>query len=166
MEARATYTTLDGDVLDLCGLTSEEREFLATMYRRYTDKEPWLQFREDITGATNPALRASGRVTRAAQEHPLYRAVRDLADRLGIHSNELLPEPGDDVGRDPFDDTFIPVAQAASRQRVSLKAVYKAIERGELVAVRAGRTMVSVNSLRRWAVNPVRQAAGASRRTA
>jgi hypothetical protein len=53
--------------------------------------------------AANPLVRATeGWVTDAVWRHPLFRALRDLEDRLGIRQGELGPDPDDDIGREPL----------------------------------------------------------------
>jgi hypothetical protein len=89
-----TYTTLDGHIVDLAALSDEERGFLnrcAAAYRAGLDS---VQFNNTLlNGPENPLLRsADGWVTRPIWEHPLYRAVHDLGDRLGIQQGRLAPE--------------------------------------------------------------------------
>ena len=66
---------------------------------------------------------------------------------------------------DPLADDFLPVSDIAKRKSVSVKAVHKAIDRGDLVAVvgelrRRGRKtglLVSLRSAKAW--KPRRSAA-------
>ena len=43
-----------------------------------------------------------GWITPAVHEHRLYKAVRDLEDRLGIKQGKLAPDPGTDVTQEPL----------------------------------------------------------------
>ena len=159
-----TYTTLDGRVLDLTALTGEERAHLDAAYDAYCAGMALATFDASyMSGGANPLLRTTGGwVTRAAWEHPLYQAVHDLGDRLGIAQGELAPEG--DWERDPFADEWVSTAEAARQKSVALTAVHKAIRRGDLMARPANadtaRLVVSANSLTRWTPNPRRQAAG------
>jgi len=99
----ATYTTVDGRTLDLTGLTAEERQHLMRCYAAYRAGMAWDQFSHLVVGTENPLLRQTrGVVTPEVWHHPLYQAIRDLEDRLGIQQGEVEPDPGDDVERDPF----------------------------------------------------------------
>jgi hypothetical protein len=160
-----TYTTLDRRVIDLTNLTDEERAYFDRSYEAYEAGITWDRFNDLVAGLSNPLVRAAGgRVTRAVWDHPLYQALRDLDDRLGIRHGEVAPSDGDDVDSDPLADEFVAVSEAAGRKEVTVKAVHKAIERGAIVAARAGdgtrRLDVSANSLARWTPDPARQRAG------
>jgi hypothetical protein len=160
-----TYTTLDGLVLDLTNLTDEERDYFDRSYEAYHADISWGRFNNLVAGPRNPLVRAAGgRVTHAVWDHPLYQALRDLDDRLGIRLGEVAPSEGDDLDSDPLVDEFVSVAEAARRQGVTVKAAHKAIERGDIVAGPAmpggKRMQVSVNSLARWTPDPARQRAG------
>ncbi len=98
-----TYATLEGRVLDLTGLTNDERTFLERCYAAYQDCPPWEEFVALARGPQNPLIRgAGGRITQAVWDHPLFQALHDLEDRLGIRQGELAPDPGDDPTRDPL----------------------------------------------------------------
>ncbi len=156
-----TYTTLDGDVIDLTDLAPHERAFFDECYVAYRDNVvPFGAFLNLVHGDRNPALEPGRRVTRAVAAHPLYRSVRDLEDRVGIAQQALRPGPDDLVDRDPLDDELIPHAQVAERLGVSLGAVYQAVERGDLVATAGRPSRVSGNSLRHWQVHAGKQHAG------
>lgn len=108
-----TYTTLDGQSLDLSGLSPVEREHFDRCYIAYRADLSWAAFGELVTGNANPAVRAAGGwVTPAVGAHPLYQAIRDLEDRLGIRQGEIGAEEGDDLDRDPVADN----AQRGSRR--------------------------------------------------
>jgi hypothetical protein len=159
-----TYTTLDGDVLDLSGLGEDEQSFFARCYVSYRNGQPWESFMKLVRGTANPTIRASGGVlTRTTWNHPLFRAVRDLEDRLGIAQGHIAAAPGDDVVGDPVADEWIPSVAAARLKGVSLPGLHGAVRRGDVVARRAEhgrpRMLVSANSLERWQPNVVRQAA-------
>lgn len=160
-----TYETLDHVVLNLSQLSKAELAFFRQRYSAYealrADPSPvrFIEFTNQIHGPGNPVLAPGARITAAVMAHPLYQALRDLEDRAGIATGELAPEPGDDIDADPLADDYLPVAEVARMQGVQQKSVYKAIERGELVA--AGRpSRVSRRSLDRWTVDEARKRAG------
>lgn len=157
-----TYATLDGDVLDLTRLNDAERKFLERCHRAYRDGMAWDVFTLLYHSKDNPVVAAhGGRVNQAVWNHPLFQAVRDLGDRLGIRQGEVGAEPGDDVDRDPFADEWIPTAEAVRRKGVSRMGLHGAITRGDVVAKRLStrRSVVSARSLERWQPDPARQAA-------
>jgi hypothetical protein len=172
MDQHQTYTTLDGRSLDISALTAEQLAFLERCLesnRRGRTAKHFHQLANMVTARENPLLGdTGGRVTQAVWDHPLYQAVRDLEDRLGIRTGDLEAMPGDQAERDPLEDEWVGSADAAETKGVTLAALHKAIGRGELVARTAkpggSRVVVSARSLERWFPNPVRQAAGRSAR--
>lgn len=156
-----TYTSLDGIVLDLARLSELERRFLERAHAAYKAGVTWAEFANSYTnGPDNPVLERGRRVSRAVAETPLYQAIRDLEDRVGIACGKLRPSMGDHIARDPFDDSFVTIAHAATQKGVSVQAVHKAIGRRTLVATNDRPARVSQNSLDRWSVNGLRQFAG------
>ncbi|MGH2609735.1 MAG: helix-turn-helix domain-containing protein [Tepidiformaceae bacterium] len=159
-----TYTTLEGRVLDLTQLTDEERSHFARCVDAYRKDMKWELFMDDLVdGNENPLIAPGRRITLRAVEHPLYQAVHDLGDRLGIAQGKLGPSPGDDLESQPLDDTEVSIPDAAEQAGVSVRAVYSAIDRGDLIATRARPARVSQRSLERWRPNETRQRAGRSR---
>ena len=157
-----TYTTLDGKVLDLGGLDDEQRAYFHRCYAEYGAGLPWEDFIELAGGRANPLVRDThGRITTAVWQHPLYRAVRDLESRLGIRQGKIAPSPGDDVDRDPLQDRWLTVAEAAEAKGVTVQGLHEAIKRGALVAKPAKpggtRLVVSENSLAAWRPMVARQ---------
>lgn len=105
----ATYTTLDGQTLDLTGLTAEEREHLIRCYTAYRAGMAWDQFSHLVVGNENPLMRQTdGMITPKMWCHPLYQAARDLEDRVGIQQGEVDPDPGDHPERDPLTGEPLP----------------------------------------------------------
>lgn len=160
-----TYTTLDGVVLDLSDLAPGERAHFDRCYAAYRDGLPFAAFQDLVTGGANPLLAATyGRVTPAVWDHPLFRAIRDLEDRVGIRQGELAPEPNDDPDSDPMADAWLATADAARSKGVTVPGLHQAIRRGVVIArpdrAARRRLLVSANSLARWVPNGARQAAG------
>lgn len=109
-----TYTTLDKSSLDLSKLRGEERAYFDRCYAAYQAHMGWIEFSQLVTGEANPLVReADGRVTESVWRHPLYQALRDLEDRLGIRQGYVRPEPGDEPEREPLVGATIAVAKAA-----------------------------------------------------
>ena len=102
---------------------------------------------------------AWGFVDRALFTSPLFRAVQDLEFRIGIRCQMVGPSPGDDVEADPLRDGSLSVVDVAERKGVSVRAVHKAIARGDLVA--HGRpASISERSAEAWAISHGRQRSG------
>jgi hypothetical protein len=113
----ATYTTLEGDALDLRTLKDDERAYLAHCYAEFRGGVNWERFRHLSLGNENPLLLATGGwITPEVWRHPLFRAVRDLEYRLGIREGEIAPDPDDDLSRDPLGDSPLPTLDRASQQ--------------------------------------------------
>src|SRR6266849_4907713 len=109
-----TYTILGGEVLDLSQLDAEERAFFGRCYAAYRAGMNWVEFGKLIEGIQNPLIRrAGGLITAEVLDHPLFEAVSDLEDRLGLRQGELEPEPGDDVAHDPLAGGWVPTAERA-----------------------------------------------------
>lgn len=161
-----TYTTLEREVLDLSDLSEEQRAFLERCLAAWRENMSYDSFVALIWGAENPVVRdlGGGRVNRVVWEHPLFQAVRDLEDRLGIRQGRVGAESDDDSERDPLVDEWLPVREAARRKGVAVTGLHKAIGRGDIIAHPAkpdgSWLVVSANSLRRWTPSRVRQAAG------
>ena len=165
--ARSRYTTLDGHTLDLGGLSQEEYAFFERCYGIYRSGQTAQDFTalsNLVAGWENPLVRAAhGRITRAVWEQPLFQAVRDLEDRVGVRTGELESAPGDLTNRDPLEDRWVPSVEAAALKRVTLKGLHKAIARGDVLArpARPGgrRLLISERSLDHWVPAAARQAA-------
>lgn len=111
-----TYTTLDGQRIELTDLTAEEEAYWQKCIAAYRQGMPHTQFTELSQGCRSPLVRATGGwVTRAVMDQPLFRATRDLEDRIGIAQGYMAPDPGDDLDRDPFTGERLPAADAAQR---------------------------------------------------
>jgi hypothetical protein len=159
-----TYTTLKGQVIDLTRLTESEKNYLKHCLAAYKEGINWNNFSNLVTGLGNPLLTATGgRITQKVWSHPLFQALRDLEDRLGIQQGETVPDPDDNPDNDPFTDQWIMAQEAANRKDVTLMGLHGAIRRGELIAkpIKPGgkRLMVSANSLSHWQPDRVRQRA-------
>jgi hypothetical protein len=161
-----TYITLKPEVVDLSDLSPEERAHFAATATAYRAGETWAAFTNArVNGLENPLIRATGgRVTRAVWEHPLYRALYDLGDRLGIAQGYVAPDPDSDMSTDPFDDSWLSTGEAARRKGVTVMGLHKAIRRGQVLArpakAHGTRLLVSARSLDHWTPNLARQAAG------
>lgn len=158
------YVTMEGKVLDLTRLTTEERTHLEKCLQAYRAGAAWAAFMSLVRTPENPLLRATGgRITDAVWEHPLFQALRDMEDRLGIKQGHLQAPPGADPDREPLADEWVPAVEAAERKGVTLPGLHKAIARGDVIArpIKPGGTRLEVNvaSLDAWQVNRVRQAA-------
>jgi hypothetical protein len=163
-----TYRTLDGYILDLTQISGELQDYLAACEEAYRAGMPWEHFNALAAGEGSPLVRATGGwVTRAVWDHPVFRAARDMEDRLGIAQGYIGLDSNIDPTSDPFADEWVPATTAAARSGVSLAGLHKAISRGEVIARPAKpggtRLVVSANSLAQWSPSPVRQAAGRAR---
>lgn len=88
------YTTVGGLILDLSGLSDDERAYFDRSYAAYQAGTDAGTFNNTyVAGPQNPLLRETdGWITPAVWDHPLYQAVHDLGARLGIAQGQLAPE--------------------------------------------------------------------------
>lgn len=156
-----TYTMIYGDIIDLTGLTVEERAHFDRCYMAYRENMDVTEYRNALAyGLANPAVRETGGwITKEVWESPLFQAVRDLGDRLGIRQGRLRTEG--DWQTDPIGDEWITSAEAAERKGVTRGGLQQAIQRGTVIAHprKPGGTYlaVSVRSLGRWLPQAYRQ---------
>lgn len=163
-----TYRTLDGRILDCRELSEEHQVFLDRILSLYRSRAPYGQVDQLIHGTQNPLLLPTGGIiTREIYSHPLYTAVRDLVDRLGILQGEIGAAPGDDLGTDPATDEWLPVSEAATLKGVTAPGIHEAIKRGDLLAKPAKEgsryLVVSRFSLEAYQPSAARQRAGRSK---
>jgi hypothetical protein len=73
-----------------------------------------VEFSKLIEGVQNPLVRRTGGlITAEILDHPLFEAVSDLEDRLGLLQDELEAGPGDNTGQDPLAGEWTPTAERA-----------------------------------------------------
>lgn len=164
-----TYRMMDGEVLDLGGLSGELVAHVRRSYDAWRSGATGKEMHALAYTVEHPLLRpTAGVVTPPVWEHPAFRATRDLYFRAEIRDGKMRPNNGDDISADPLDDEWVPSVEAARRKGVALPTIHGAIERGALVAKTEGdgrkHVMVSRNSLERWQPNAVRQAAARGQR--
>ncbi len=170
-----TYATIDGRVLDLSATPSQHWDYLERLYRRLRGTlvdgaQPpkglgWKQVGKAVYSTKNPLLAATdGRVNRDVCADPVLQDLADHDDRVGVAEGGLRPSRAN-YPRDPMISAEpISVAESARRKGVSVKAVHKAIQRGDVIAEPSagpGSSLrVSLLSLDAWEVSSMRQAAG------
>src|SRR5688572_12613304 len=99
------YRTLDGRRLDLSNLTDEQWAFFERCYLGYQSGMLWADLGNLTTSTEDPLVRdASGWITPEVWDHPMFQAVQDLVDRVGIRQEEVASDPGDDVDSEPLVD--------------------------------------------------------------
>lgn len=152
-----TYTTANGEVLDLGQMTADEERYFARALAAYRAEAPWAEFAQLTQGAENPAL-DQGRMTQASFENAMFQAIFDMETRLMVRQGRLRPSPGWDVERDPFADEEISIVEAAREKGVARQTLYTAIATGDLVGTRERPARVSRNSLASWRPQRARRA--------
>lgn len=156
-----TYETLEGELLDLTELPPQEAAFVNEMLDKLRARMPYREFSALVYGPRNPVLAHGHRVTREVAANPVYRAVRDMEDRLAIIHGELRPGPNDlPADTDPVTDSWVPFAKAAEEKGITVSALRLAVERGDVIGTTSRPRLVSARSLARWSVDRVRQGAG------
>jgi len=138
-----SHQLLDGRILDLRELDSREQAFLRDLQKMSRQRVSYFEVYRAATGPGSPALRGRNRIDGQIVESPLYVAARDIATRVGIQQGLVLaPEHATARVAAPKDASMISASQAADLIGISRAAVYKAIEKGALNAIRLGNVTV------------------------
>lgn len=147
-----TYTMLDGSVIDLSELAKSEREFLAECLNAYRSDVSFPDFVNLVYRPGSPVFKGGRWVTKEIMATPLFKAVRDLEDRLGIRQGWVGPDPGDRPEIEPLvSDEEVSVTQAAEMKTVSRMAIVRACHEGRLVGRKVGNAwVISKRSLNRY----------------
>ena len=137
------YMLLDGRRVSLNGLDAHERRFLADLQKMVRQGVSYFEIYRSAAGPGSVALGGRNHVDRQLAQSPLYLAAMDLATRAGIKQGLILaPEFEAERQKAPRDGSMISVLQAATLIGISRAAVYKAIEKGTLRALRIGNVTI------------------------
>lgn len=124
-------------------LDARQRAFLADLEKMRRQGVSYFEIYRAALGPGSPALQGRARVDRKLAGSPLYLAAQDIATRAGIEQGLILAPEHERARRGaPTDGSMISVTQAASLIGITRAAVYKAIERGALRAVRIGNVTI------------------------
>jgi len=138
-----SHRLLDGRTVDLRELDSREQAFLRDLQKMWRQGVSYFEVYRTATGPGSPALRGRNRIDGQIVESSLYLAARDIATRAGIQQGLVLaPEHATKRVAAPKDASMISASQAADLIGISRAAVYKAIEKGALNAIRLGNVTV------------------------
>jgi excisionase family DNA binding protein len=134
---------LDGRSVDLGGLDARRRAFLADLEKMRRQGVSYFEIYRAALGPGSPALEGRARVDRKLAGSPLYLAAQDISTRAGIEQGLILaPEHAGARAEAPADGSMISVTQAAALIGITRAAVYKAIERNALRAMRIGNVTI------------------------
>lgn len=134
---------VDGQEVDLGALDTRQRAFLTDLEKMKRQGVSYFEIYRTALGPGSPALDGRNRVDRRIATSPLYLAARDIATRAGIEQGLILaPEREQERGKAPTDGSMISVTQAAELIGITRAAVYKAIEKQALRALRIGNVTV------------------------
>jgi excisionase family DNA binding protein len=137
------HVLLDGRVLDLGELDGRQRAFLADLDKMERQGVSYFEIYRAALGPGSPALQGRSRVDRKLAEAALYRTAQDIATRAGIAQGLILaPDHEAERMKAPTDSSMISVTQAAALIGITRAAVYKAIEKKTLPALRVGNVTV------------------------
>lgn len=130
MRKNTVYLRMDGDIANLTDLNDVEREHFERCLAAYEANMYWPSFSNLVRTYENPLLRPTGgTITKAVWYHPLFQAIRDMEDRLGIKQGFFAPTM--DPDQPMFNDEWIGTTKASERKGVSLPSLHEAIKRGE-----------------------------------
>jgi hypothetical protein len=142
-QAQNKRVLLDGRTVELGTLDARQRAFLADLDKMERQGISYFEIYRTALGPGSLALQGRSRVDRKLAESPLYLAAQDLATRAGIAQGLILaPEHARERAKAPVDGSMISVTQAAALIGITRAAVYKAIERQALAALRLGNVTV------------------------
>ena len=134
---------VDGRTIDLRELDARQRAFLADLEKMKRQGVSYFEIYRAALGPGSPALEGRSRVDRRLAGSVLYLAAQDIATRAGIEQGLILaPEHEAERAKAPADGSMISVTQAAELIGITRAAVYKAIERDALKALRIGNVTV------------------------
>ena len=137
------YVLLDGRRVALNGLDAHERRFFTDLQKMARQGVSYFEIYRSAVGPGSVALGGRNHVDRQLARNPLYLAAADLATRAGIKQGLILaPEFEAERQKAPRDGSMISVLQTATLIGISRAAVYKAIERGTLRALRIGNVTI------------------------
>jgi hypothetical protein len=128
---------------ELLGLDVRARAFLADLEKMARQGVSYFEIYRAALGPGSPALQGWSRVDRKLAETPLYKAAAEIATRAGIDQGLILaPEHEHERRHAPTDGSMISVTQAATAIGITRAAVYKAIDRHAIKALRIGNVTV------------------------
>lgn len=134
---------VDGRAIDLGDLDVRQRAFLADLEKMKRQGVSYFEIYRTALGPGSPALDGRSRVDRKTAESTVYLVARDIATRAGIEQGLILaPEHEAARASAPSDASMISVTQAAELIGITRAAVYKAIGRHALEALRIGNVTV------------------------
>ena len=138
-----SHRLLDGRRVDLRELNARQQAFLTDLHRMARQGVSYFDVYRAAVGPGSPALQGRNRIDHRIVEAPLYLVARDIATRVGIKGGLILaPEHENERATAPGDASMISVAQAAELVGITRAAIYKAIEKGALEAIRIGNVTV------------------------
>lgn len=152
------YTLLNGDVVDISGLPSEDTAFLLDLMQRAMADQDYFDLERSVCGPSAYPLKGSPRVTREVHASPLFRVAEDVVDRVGIRQGVLAPDPGDE--RVPT-EAIMSVGEAAKTLGITRSAVVKAAQAGRIRGKKIGHSWALLcGSVRSYRVAQHRVEAG------
>ena len=138
-----SHRLLDGRRVDLVECNARQKAFLTDLQKMAQQGVSYFEVYRAAVGPGSPALHGKNRIDRQIVASPLYLVARDIATRAGIRQGLVLaPEHENKRPTAPRDASMISVAQAADLIGITRAAIYKAIEKGALEAIRIGNVTV------------------------
>ena len=138
-----SHRLLDGRLVDLGEFNTREHAFLTDLQKMARQGVSYFEVYRAAVGPGSLALQGRNRIDRRIVDSRLYLVARDIATRLGIKQGLVLaPEHESERANAPGDASMISVTQAADLIEITRAAIYKAIEKGTLEAIRIGNVTV------------------------
>jgi excisionase family DNA binding protein len=134
---------VEGGTIDLGDLDVRKRAFLADLEKMKRQGVSYFEIYRAAVGPGSPALDGRSRVDRKTADSSVYLAARDIATRAGIEQGLILaPDHVETRANAPANASMISVTQAAELIGITRAAVYKAIGKHALEALRIGNVTV------------------------
>lgn len=138
-----SHRLLDGRRVALREFKVREQAFLTDLQRIARQGVSYFEVYRAAVGPGSLALQGRNRIDRRIVESRLYLVARDIATRVGIRQGLVLaPEHRNERITAPGDASMISVTQAADLIGITRAAIYKAIEKGALEAIRIGNVTI------------------------
>ena len=137
------HELLNGQTVNLGALDARALGFVRELERMVRQGVSYFEVYRVALGPGSPALAGRNHIDRRIVESPIYLLASDIATRAGITQGLVLaPEYEHERAKAPADSSMMSVAQAADLIGISRAAVYKAVDKGAIKALRIGNVTV------------------------
>lgn len=134
------YETLEHEKVSLSHLRRDEKEFLASLFKRFEEGTNYLSFKRACLAPESTVFTCAKRLGKEPEETPLYKVCDDLSKQLGIGQGYLVREEvvRYEAKQRP-QERELTTGEVAKLAGCTPQAVRKAVRTWRLKARRVGR---------------------------